>query len=82
MSHADYDLLDAMAWSLASMERRAGIAPLFVGFDHASGPDLTVMHRVRSAHRAVRRARAQRKPRLHPTKGYRGAHKLFRGGSR
>lgn len=22
------------------------------------------------------------RPRLHPTKGYRGAHKLFRGGSR
>lgn len=28
------------------------------------------------------KGRQPRRPRLHPTKGYRGAHKRFRGGSR
>jgi hypothetical protein len=39
--------------------------------------DLDMFGRNRAGSKARRK-----KPRVHPTKGYRGAHKLFRGGSR
>jgi hypothetical protein len=40
---------------------------------HARSPEFS---------KSARAKRRRYRPRLHPTKGYRGAHKLFRGGSR
>lgn len=36
----------------------------------------------RGLSRMAQDRRASKAPRLHPTKGHRGAHKLFRGGKR
>lgn len=43
--------------------------------------ELRLSFRAAAAVTRIRKAR-RRPPTLNPTKGYRGAHKLFRGGSR
>ncbi len=78
MSFGRPDLFDAIAFSVLGAPRR----PIIIGIDLARpGPDMTgvgIWPRPRQSVRDARRPSG----RFHPTKGYRGAHKLFRGGSR